>query len=359
MPARWLLYTTDYPPLRGGIPRMLATIVELSPPGIEWRCATIAPGPAEPGVFRYNSYLSLARSIPKHARWLRGAGRDDRRILCGHPYLQPHALATRYATGAKLTTIVHGTDITPIRPLHWAAVSLVRFSERVVAVSRFGEQETRRWLRVPAERLAIISPRFRSPYLRDAPPARRPDGAGLRLVTVSRLKDVHKNLELAIRAMSVLASTGLVECYTIVGDGPQRPRLEELARALGVEDVVDFAGELDDDAVVDVLASHHVALFPSRRVDTYFEGFGMIVHELAGAGLPVLVGDAAGTPDTWGGDWSILLDPDDLGAWVTAIERLAADEGLRIRLACEAWEWGRAVNPQATVDAYLAAIAGG
>ena len=54
----------------------------------------------------------------------------------------------------------------------------------------------------------VVHPVSGSPWARPDPPTRRDDGAGLRLVTVSRLADVHKNIELAIRAVSVLAGNG-------------------------------------------------------------------------------------------------------------------------------------------------------
>ena len=83
----------------------------------------------------------------------------------------------------------------------------------------------------------------------------------------------------------------------------------------------------------------------------------MVVHELAGAGLPVLVGASGGTPDACPGEWSILLDPDDLDVWVDRIQRLADDEDERLRLARAAHAWSQAVDPTATVGRYVEVIA--
>ena len=228
----------------------------------------------------------------------------------------------------------------------------------MVADSRYAATEVATLAAVAEERLVVVHPLFGSPWARPEPPPRRAEGAGLRLVTVSRLADVHKNIEVGIRAVSVLAATGAVARYTIVGDGPQRPALEQLAIALGVGHLVEFLGPLDDGAVTEVLARCHVGLFPSRRVDNFFEGFGMVVHELAGAGLPVLVGASGGTPDACPGEWSVLLDPDDLGAWVDRIERLAGDEDERLRLARQAHAWSLTVDPGDTVRRYLDAVGG-
>lgn len=355
IPSRWLLFTTDFRPMRGGIARLVESILDLSPPEIEWRCVTVAPGPAEPGVVRYGSFPALCRSVPSHVRWLAQAG--DRRIVNAHAYLQAPALAARLGARGRLTTFVYGTEIIPKGLGHRATLALLRFSDRVVADSRYAASATAEVNRVRTRRLVVVPPVFRSPWISPYPPAVRPPGTGLRLVTVSRLA-VHKNIELAIRAVSVLASTGLIDRYTIIGEGPQRDALEQLAAALGVDGLVEFLGGLGDNEVRDVLAGCHVGLFPSRRVDTYFEGFGLVVHELAGAGLPVLAGDAGGTPDACVGAWSVLLDPHDLALWVHWIERLALDEPLRAGLAREAHDWAQAVDSNATVGQYVDAIAG-
>lgn len=351
---RWLVLTTDFRPMRGGIARLVESVVDRIPAGVDWRCVTVVAGPPETGVFRYDSFAALCGSIPTHVRWL-GQG-DERRVLCGHPYLQPPAVAASRAARAPLTTIVHGTEIVPQRLAHRAALSLLRFSHRVVAVSRYSAAEVSARAGVADDRLVIVHPLSGSPWTRPDPPPRRADGAGLRLVTVSRLADVHKNIELAIRAVSVLALAGLIDRYLIIGDGPQRAALEELSQALGVDHLVEFLGPLDDADATVVLAGCHLGLFPSRRVGDSFEGFGMVVHELAGAGLPVLVGASGGTPDACPGEWSVLLDPDDLGAWVGRIERLAGDEDERLGLARAAHAWSQTVDPEATVGRYLEVV---
>jgi glycosyltransferase involved in cell wall biosynthesis len=93
-------------------------------------------------------------------------------------------------------------------------------------------------------------------------------------------------------------------------------------------------------------------------VDNYFEGFGMVVHELSGAGLPVLVGNSGGTADACAGEWSVLLDPEDVGAWVAEIERLALDEPLRHRLAVEAHRWAAGIDEAETARELRAVIRG-
>jgi alpha-1,6-mannosyltransferase len=186
----------------------------------------------------------------------------------------------------------------------------------------------------------------------------RAPGAGLRLVTVTRLVEGYKNLELLFRAVSVLADSGTVCRLTVIGDGPRRPALEQKARLLGVGRLVEFAGRVQDSEMERLLCESHLGLFPSRDslAEGGFEGFGLVVHELASAGLPVLVGRAAGAVDAADPAWAILLDPDDLRSWVRAVENIAADEPGRLRMARSALAWAQTVDHRATARRFLEAM---
>lgn len=356
MSHRWLVITTDFRPLRGGIARMVEALVDHAPDTVEWRCVTRAPGPPEPGVYRYPSFVALFWSLPRHIHWLRKG--LTRNVVCPHPYLQPPALVARIMAHARLTTIVHGAELVPVRLIHRVALAGLRLSHRVITVSRYSADQMTSTLGVREAKVMIVAPTFGSPWRSSTPPIRRQAGEPLRLVTVSRLADIHKNLQITLRAVSVLMGTGLIGRYQIVGDGHQRAVLESLSRALGIDHLVEFTGALDDAGISPLLARSHLGLFPSSRVDNYFEGFGMVVSELAGAGLPTLVGRSGGTPDACAGEWAIPFDPDDLSACVSWIERLATDEDLRFRLATEAYEWSRDIDTANTADAFAQAIIG-
>ena len=70
----------------------------------------------------------------------------------------------------------------------------------------------------------------------------------------------------------------------IVGDGPERRKLELLAGELGVEENVTFTGFLDDYRdVLSLMKASKVFAFPSRR-----EGFGLVVIEAMASGIPVV-----------------------------------------------------------------------
>ena len=80
--------------------------------------------------------------------------------------------------------------------------------------------------------------------------------------------------------------------FTVLGDGPERNRLEQLARSLGIEKAVSFCGWLSHAEVIKRLRSADVFVFPSLRDN----GAG-VVFEALGTGAVPVVADFGGPGD--------------------------------------------------------------
>jgi glycosyltransferase involved in cell wall biosynthesis len=107
--------------------------------------------------------------------------------------------------------------------------------------------------------------------------------AKLHLIFVGGLVP-RKACDLALRAAAQLLQTGLAR-FTVVGDGPERKRLEQLVKSLRVEDVVVFCGWLSHPEVLKNLRSADVLAFPSVRDF----GGGVVFEALACGAVPVVV----------------------------------------------------------------------
>ncbi len=108
------------------------------------------------------------------------------------------------------------------------------------------------------------------------------------LVTTSRL--VHKNgIDTVLSALPHLP--GHVR-FVVVGEGPDRAKLEELARSVGVEDRVCFLGHRDQQELPALLAACDIFVRPSRS-----EGMGNSFIEAMAAGLPIIATQAGGITD--------------------------------------------------------------
>jgi len=93
-----------------------------------------------------------------------------------------------------------------------------------------------------------------------------------------------KACDLALRGAAPLLRQDLAS-FTVVGDGPERCRLEQLTRSLGLDKAVTFCGRLSHDAAMQRLRSADVLVFPS--IHDY--GGGVVFEALALGVVPVVM----------------------------------------------------------------------
>ena len=142
------------------------------------------------------------------------------------------------------------------------------------------------------------------------------------VVCVARLV-ADKALDTLIRAA---AATGPGVVTIVVGEGPERGRLEALARELGSRVV--FTGAIAWDRIVEVYAASDVFALVSRH-----EPWGVVVNEAAACGLPLVLSDHVGAAHDLlrSGENGVLVPLDDVAATTAALSELAGDESLRLR----------------------------
>ena len=100
-----------------------------------------------------------------------------------------------------------------------------------------------------------------------------------------------KACDLGLRAAAPLLRSDLAR-FTVLGDGPERNRLEQLVKSLGIEKAVSFCGWVSHAEVLDRLRSADVMVFPSVRDF----GAGVVFEALATGAVPV-VADFGGPGD--------------------------------------------------------------
>jgi glycosyltransferase involved in cell wall biosynthesis len=159
-------------------------------------------------------------------------------------------------------------------------------------------------------------------------------GGPFRLLSLGRL--VHwKGFELGLRAFARVHSRLPEAEYWIIGEGPERKRLEGLARRLGVGQKVTFWGYLPRSQVLEKLAECHALAHPSLH-----DSGGWVCLEAMAAGRPVICLDLGGpalqvTDET--GIKVPAISPDQaVSGLEQALFRLATDPALRARLGSAA-----------------------
>lgn len=144
--------------------------------------------------------------------------------------------------------------------------------------------------------------------------------------TVGRLTPI-KGIEFVLRACALLiGQRPMSQIHVlVVGDGPLREALEELARCLGISKRVTFLGERQD--VLHLLGLFDVFVMPSLH-----EGIPMALLEALGAGCPVVASNVGGIPEIIrDGVDGMLVPSKDPEAIAAAISALQMSESLRSR----------------------------
>jgi glycosyltransferase involved in cell wall biosynthesis len=223
-----------------------------------------------PGGWR--ALAGLWRALGRAAREEIAAGAD---VIHAHWWV-PAGLAA--PARAPLVLTVHGTDAALLRRSRLArrlARPVFTRARVVTAVSR----ELAAWVQTATGR--HVSPAHVHPMPVDS------DGwpwtsAGAGTIVVARLS-AQKRINLAIETTAFLASCGHDLPLTIVGDGPERARLERQAERLGIASFVRFLGAVAPSDVIGHLARADMMLFPAQG-----EGFGLAAAEALMVGVPVI-----------------------------------------------------------------------
>ena len=151
------------------------------------------------------------------------------------------------------------------------------------------------------------------------------------LVTVAHL-EAHKNQAAVIRALAALKSRHPDLRYELIGKGPDRDSLADLATRLGVADRVEFLGSMSHAAALERMGRGHVHVMPSVH-----DAFGVAHVEAMAAGLPAIGGTGTGAEDiAAAGEGMVLVASGDDAALAREIDRLVGDPAGRDRLGAAA-----------------------
>lgn len=156
----------------------------------------------------------------------------------------------------------------------------------------------------------------------------RARAAAPELLVVGRLA-AGKGFDDAVAAVGELARRGLHPRLVVVGDGPERARLGELARTHGVESQVEFRGSLTHDDIAPLYAAAWLLLAPSKvMANGRRDGIPNVVIEAMAAGVPVVGTRAAGLEEAIEpGRTGALCEPADPRSLADAVEPLLRNPG--------------------------------
>jgi glycogen(starch) synthase len=158
-----------------------------------------------------------------------------------------------------------------------------------------------------------------------------------------------KGVDVLLRAVKTLRERNLPMSLDIVGDGPERPTLEDLARELGVSAHVRFCGPLSGAALAEAQAKAWTVVVPS----TYEEPMGIVAVEGMASGAALVVSRDGGLAEVSTGG-AITFANGEAVDLARAIGELMADMALWNRLASHGPVRARQFDPAVVGRRYLA-----
>jgi len=147
------------------------------------------------------------------------------------------------------------------------------------------------------------------------------------IVVARNLEPLYDNTT-ALKAFRIVRKAIPDAHLTIAGSGPERAKLEAMAKELGVADAVVFTGQVDNDHMPILYREADIALNPSLA-----DNMPISILEALASGVPVVSTDVGGIPFlVEDGKTALLVPPRDPERMAEAMLRVLSDESLRERM---------------------------
>lgn len=261
----------------------------------------------------------------------------DLDLLHAH-YAVPHATSAWIARemldrdAFRIITTLHGTDITLVGQ-DPSFQSLTQFSihksDGITSVSEYLRRETVEHFDIAPERIEVI-PNFvdLAKYARDVYPCHRSklSEPGEKIIThISNFRPV-KRVEDVVRVFARIANE-MPARLLLIGDGPDRARVQQVGEELGVGDRVSFLGK--QQSVIELLSCSDLFLLLSET-----EAFGLVALEAMACGVPVVATNTGGIPEVVeDGETGFLAAIGDIEALAARSIEILSDTDLWARMS--------------------------
>lgn len=129
-----------------------------------------------------------------------------------------------------------------------------------------------------------------------------------------------KGCDLLLHALVVLQNEGLYPSVSIIGDGPERRSMTDLASAMGLSNQVNFLGAVLENRGRE-LSQHKIMAIPSR----WSEPFGIVALEGIAAGCAIVASSQGGLAEAVG-QCGLLFPNGDVPALAALLKKLLTDQ---------------------------------
>ena len=241
-----------------------------------------------------------------------------------------------------------------------SALAMVRRrADLVIVPSSAVKRDVLERLGLPDDRV-VVTPEGCEPRFRPTPCADVLARYGLpsRYVLAVGTLEPRKNVTTLLQAFARLRRRGGIDPalrLVLVGArGWLDEPIYETVRSHGLDEIVHFAGFVDDDDLPAVYSGAALFVFASL-----YEGFGLPLLEAMACGAPVITSNVSAMPEVAGAA-AVLVDPRDVDGLAAAMARVLRDDGLRDRLrragVARAGQFSWEATARRTLDAYASLV---
>lgn len=281
----------------------------------------LTPGPT--------SLTTLLQAVPRARRALRTIAPD---ITCAY-YMSSYGLLAALSGARPWVGAAAGGDVLVdpfdsfamrVRTRVLLGITLARVAAMLAWAPHVADRLVE--LGVPRDRILVQPRGVNQALFRYREPRRRDALEPLRVLSIRWLKPLYR-VDTLVRALGLLAARGVAFEARIGGDGPERPKLEALARELGITERVAFIGTVASDDVPEALAWCDAYVSTSSS-----DGASSSLFEALSVGAyPIVTDIVANRPFVDEGRTGALFGVGDHEALARALERVATDDALRVR----------------------------
>ena len=345
-----LVVTWNYPPRRGGIENLIASlckelktrhsvqVITAYAPVVDLGAANVFRAPM-PGLVAFAIYALWRGTI------LLARNPGIAVVFGGSVLATPLVWLLARLFSRRAIVQAHGLDII-YRCFFYQrlCVRWLKYCDQVVANSGYTAQlaQTKGVL---CERLAVISPgvdldHFTNLVDVDATKQRLGLKDNQVILFVGRLAKRKGVKEFIENSLAQIVQENPEVCFLIVGDSPSaslvhrddtESQIKAAIATARVEKYVRLLGSLSDDDVIEMYQISDVVVLPALDMEGDVEGFGIVALEAAAAGKPIVATRVGGIPDAVeDGKSGILVEPGDYTALSQAITSLLKDHELSL-----------------------------
>lgn len=347
-PKKFLLFTLEYPPFKGGISQYYKNLAEHWPNNSFFVLADNALSNKDTDKIKYRALLHKYL----RPRWLKAIFNLKAQIsnLGGNVHvivgqILPLGIAAYYLAKFKkfkYSVILHGLDFSlaiKTKKKQKITAKILKQADKIICANNYTAALVKSFDGTLAAKIFVINPSIEPSFIRNpqrAKELREMHGLSDKIVMLGLGRLVmRKGIDKVIESMAIVEKQTPQIIYVIAGTGPEEKNLKNQTASLpeNLKNKIIFLGQISDTDRWAWLELCDIFIMASRNIAGDFEGFGTVYLEANLAGVPVIAGDSGGIRDAVIDNISgLIVNPENPEAIAEAIIKLASDAKLRQEL---------------------------